>query len=251
MNPGSVTVSNVQVTGNTILNSMQKAIEIESGTNLVFDGNLVDGIWANSASANSNVSAIDIVASATGSVSLANNTLQNLTAAQTAFVNLASAAKYQASGMGNSGFDPTVAGPTPWGSGTHPSPMPIAVTSCTAPVLTDLGGGGSPADAGVAGSAQAGGSGNANLGGQGGGAGGSTTLPEAGATSRAPSAGGPGNASAGASGAPAASSDTGGCGCRSAKHADDSRSTALFWVALGAMGITRRKRARRAKQISP
>jgi hypothetical protein len=256
VDPGPVTVSNVQVTGNTILNSMQKAIEVKSGSNLVFDGNLVDSIWANSASTSNNVSAIDIVANATGSVSFTNNTLQNLTSMQTAFADLASAMKYQATGTGNSGFDPTVAGPTPWGSGNHPSAMPVTVTSCTAPVLTGRGAGGSQGQGGggAGSSAQAGSSGDASRGAQGGGysqgdvPGGTANVPDAGVPASVSNAGGPGNASGGAFNAAKTSTDKGGCGCHAARHATDSRPAALFLITLGAISIPRRKRTSRSKQ---
>jgi MYXO-CTERM domain-containing protein len=253
VDPGSVTVSNVQVTGNTIWKSMQKAIEIKSGTNLVFDGNLVDSVWANSASASTDVSAIDIVANSTGSVSFLNNTLQNLTATQTAFVNLASATSYQATGMGNSGFDPTAPGPTLWGSGNHPAAIPITVTSCTAPVVASPAVGGSPGDAGIAGStgsAQTGASGNASMGGQGGVAGAAINLPDGGASAGFPSAGGTANAHGGASNMRGPSTDSGGCGCRAARHPGDSGATALLMTMLGAIAVTRRRRPHRAKQTS-
>jgi Right handed beta helix region len=222
---GSIYVSNVQITGNTVIDSMQKALEIMGNSrSITLDSNIFDGLWANAALPAADVSGIDITSNAAGSVTFTNNVLKNLTQGQTAFVNLSIAAQFQISGSANTGFDPSVRGPTAW---PGPAPGALLVTSCTSPVPA-IGDAGIPAVDGGAGSSDGGvtSTGAAGAGVVGGDRGGATGSAGAGPTGGVgpPSLGGTagtGAAGAAATGTAGAAADatgqahtSGGCACR-------------------------------------
>jgi MYXO-CTERM domain-containing protein len=122
----------VQITGNTIVDSMQKAIELNSGRSILLQHNLVDGLWRNPATPPADVSAIDITPDAEGSAVFNHNRLENLAVGQVAFVNRSVPGQFSSSGVGNAGFDPNQAGPTRWKS--HAT-VPGATARCTTSVL--------------------------------------------------------------------------------------------------------------------
>jgi hypothetical protein len=162
--PGAVTVSNVKVTGNVVVDSMQKAIEIASSKSITLTNNLVDGLWLNPASPTEYVSLLDVASGAEGSATVSENTFQNQAATTTTFVNRAGSAKFPITGNGNVGFDPTVAGPSTWGNGSGKPRLPLGVTSCTSSPTATPSGGGSGGLSGAGGSVVGGGGSGANAG---------------------------------------------------------------------------------------
>jgi alpha-1,3-glucanase-like protein/pectate lyase-like protein len=144
--PGSVSVNGVQITNNIIIDSMQKAIELTSSNSVTLANNIVDGLWVNAAASSSVVGAISVSSGVMGSATFSTNTLQDLMSGQTAFVNRSPGA-YQTSGTGNTGFDPTTAGPTLW-NGPSDAGAKRLTASCTTPLSMILSTGGVP-EAGV------------------------------------------------------------------------------------------------------
>ena len=134
-------VGNVQFQNNVIIDSMQKAVELTNGNSIAIASNIIDGLWVNSASPSSIVSAIDVQSGQTGSAVFTSNTLQDLLHGQVTFVN-ASASGFQTTGTGNVGFDPTVSGPTTW-MGSSDAGAARKTASCTTPVSLVLGDAGS------------------------------------------------------------------------------------------------------------
>jgi hypothetical protein len=143
--PPQAAFENVQFLNNVIIDSMQRGVEFSSGDSITFANNVIDGLWVNSTSQSSLISAIDIDSNVTGSATFTSNTLQDLLAGQVAWVN-SSASGFQTSGMGNVGFDPTVAGPTTWMSSSDAGAA-RRTASCTTPVSLVLGDAGSPESA--------------------------------------------------------------------------------------------------------
>jgi MYXO-CTERM domain-containing protein len=218
--PGSGTIGNVQFLNNVIIDSMQKAVELTSGNSITFANNVIDGLWVNSASPSSIISAIDVVPNVTGSATFTSNTLQDLLPGQVTFVN-ASPSGFQTSGMGNVGFDPTASGPTLWTSGSDAGAA-RRTASCTTPVSLVLGDAGAPdAGSGSGSGGDAGAAGGSAASGGGGGAGSSST----------------GSGTGGAAGTPQKSS---GCSCR---ITESRMPPATLWaLALASLAMWRRRR---------
>jgi MYXO-CTERM domain-containing protein len=248
--PGAVYVANVQITGNTIIDSLQKAVELYGQSqSILLQNNVVDGLWVNPASSASDISGIDIVANTVGSATFNGNTLRNLMAGQVAFENLSTSSQFQIGGMANVGFDPTVPGPTLWPSGSDGGAGQRATASCTTPVSRMPGGdAGAGADSGSAGMPEGGADGQVALdagamdGGRpldGGDTGGGWDAGSDAATGTPEGAAG-----ANASDGDGAASSAAGCGCRLVEASADRSSgvTALVLLALGAFGVRRRRR---------
>jgi MYXO-CTERM domain-containing protein len=128
-------VENVDVYCNTIIDSMEKAIEVHASRSITFHENLVTGLWVNGASQPVNTGAVLIAANATGSGAWNSNVVENLKGGQIAFANYAPAVNYAISGSANYGFNPAVAGPTLW---AWPDGGPIRNAIC-ASVSRDAG----------------------------------------------------------------------------------------------------------------
>jgi hypothetical protein len=232
----AATVGDVQFLDNVIIDSMQKALELTGATSMTFSNNLIDGLWVNGASPSSVISAIDIPANVTGSATFTSNTLQDLLAGQVAWVN-SSSSGFQTSGVGNVGFDPTVAGPTYW-MGSSDAGAARRTASCTTPVALVLGDAGSPQAASDGGD-------------DGGGA-----SPESGTGTSQDGgfAGAPDEASTADSGPDAGAakaSSTAGCGCAIPGPGSAGGWPGVLALLASSLGVVlRRGRAREGHQIS-
>jgi len=89
------TINNITVCGNTVQNAMFNGLNVHTGTGLNIDGNIID---------HPGLRGIEIESGAQGNVAFVANTVKNLNAGQSAYVDNAPAANFPVSGSGNVGF---------------------------------------------------------------------------------------------------------------------------------------------------